>query len=262
MAIWQVIVSVQSAEYFITNTSNPDNAQFVNNLVSCTDFSLNGRQFKSEDSASISAKTRYKGYKQVTLGYLRKFYNIDLSGKPIKSDNAVVKEVDSVSLEDKMMSVTLIHNLLHLSIDNLKTVFADKSIALVCVDGAFKPETNTLGYAFTILISGTAYDESDKIITEAPTAVKAEMMAVKLALAKAYALGAKQVFLLYDCAQIYDILVHDKDYRCEDTIAYKNFIKTFQNLMSIHFVKVKGHSGIPLHTHVDVMSGLQVGRLI
>lgn len=165
---------------------------------------------------------------------------------------------DQFSMEDY-----LIHKILRLDINTLKDIFNDGEVALVCVDGAYKAGTGKSGYAYAIVTDGEIYMDSGLVKLDKPSSTKTEMIAVKHALSKVLALGINEVFLAYDCAYVTGVFeVKNISQCCSETKEYLKFIDLVSKVINIHWVKVKGHSGIPIHTQVDVAAGMRVGRII
>lgn len=160
----------------------------------------------------------------------------------------------------------LITMLLHLDIFELQRVFSDFSIALACVDGSFKE--GVMSYAYVMISGGKVVEDSDICLTEGKvirkiegTSTQAEFMSVRQAIAKAVALGVKDLIICYDCESVIST-ISGVALRTEEQKKFKTFVDTMGTMINLHFVKVKAHSGVPLHTRVDVLAGIQVGRTI
>lgn len=160
----------------------------------------------------------------------------------------------------------LITMLLHLDIFELQRVFSDFSIALACVDGSFKE--GVMSYAYVMISGGKVVEDSDICVTEGKvirkiegTSTQAEFMSVRQAIAKAVALGVKDLIICYDCESVIST-ISGVALRTEEQKKFKTFVDTMGTMINLHFVKVKAHSGVPLHTRVDVLAGIQVGRTI
>jgi ribonuclease HI len=161
---------------------------------------------------------------------------------------------------DSALSDALIKGLLRLDTSVLLDVFSTYDTAIACVDGAFKDGVQ--GYGFVLIAGGTCYRDSGTITNLCGSSIRAELMAVRQALAKAMAFGVKNLIVCYDCMAVTTSIESDSKSTLPEVVEYRKFYKVASELMNIKFVKVTGHSGVPLHTSADVMAGLRVGRII
>ena len=183
-------------------------------------------------------------------------------------DNVIMKNVSIAELPTYVTDINkqLITMLLHLDIFELQRVFSDFSTALVCVDGSYKE--GLMAYAYIMLTGGKVIEDAELCCTEGKllkkiegTSTQAEFMSVRQAIAKAAAIGVKDLIICYDCESIISTL-SGVSLRTAEQRQLKSFVDTMSTVVNLHFVKVKAHSGVPLHTRADVLAGIKVGRSI
>lgn len=258
-------------------------------------FKLRGDSFKTRDDAIKAAKIIYKGYSiyshvgDLLYGAAKNaktklnfdtlvrqepaFIPViaDISETQIKQEASLkpkaienVKENTDIDSEpalvqcDPLYFDAFVQRVLRLDVNELTHVLFDYDMAIACVDGAFKDKRS--GYAYVMIAGGTCYQDSAEFICENGNSTKAEILAAKQAIAKAAALGVKKLILCYDCSAIANSILSPNKSSIPEINEYKEFCRVMSELISIHFVKIKGHSGIPLHTKADVLAGIKVGR--
>lgn len=283
---WVIFVKGDNSLNIHSYTVLPIDAEKQIQHVTYLGYIQDNRTFDSKAGALMSAVKRYQGaeYKDYMVEGVKmgNKTSTTTSKTDIKNEDVEVlrentKEFDSntetvnktediealqesteeVEVDD-LLSYKLVSNILNLGVQSLKTIFRDRTLALACVDGAYKADTGRCAYAYVIIVNGEVYERSAEIHLNEASSTNAEIQGVRHVVAELVALGVKEAFLIYDCEYVRSVLKTKKS-KAHD---YIKFMKLFDNEIKLHWVKVKGHSGIPLHTQVDIAAGLCIGRTI
>ena len=181
-----------------------------------------------------------------------------------KATDEVTVVNDSTSTDIKLSEIDgeylstserLVLKMLNLGIVELKKMFSDDNIALLCIDGSYLPQTKNSGYAYSLIYNGEIIDMYGKCTKDCNSPIKAEGYALKRGLAHVSADGLREVYVVYDSL---DMMSKINDTSTE----LSKYVARITEGMTVHWIKVQAHTGIPVHTHVDVLSGMASGRKI
>ena len=190
------------------------------------------------------SSTAVEDYMSSILHYLEKF------DKQLDNNTMEIKFADDSDTDH--LAVQLICRAVLLPVETLKCLFTDRDIGLLCIDGSSTVQKS--GYAYSLIYNGQIRD----VYNECPEPVEslgAEIYALRYGLAAACATGLTELFIVYDCENMY----REANTPSSSLGACVN---SLSGTMRLHWIKVKGHSGVPIHTRVDVHSGLVTGRKI
>lgn len=140
------------------------------------------------------------------------------------------------------------------------------------VDGSFNPKTNVYGYGGFLVVKNLDTVNDKEIITKYPIQgcgneedmigmrnVSGEILGSTAAIKKAIELGLDEITIFYDYLGIEMWATGRWKRNKSGTKAYHKFIKHVQDSIDIHFVKVKGHTGIEGNEEADKMAKKAVG---
>lgn len=136
------------------------------------------------------------------------------------------------------------------------------------VDGSFNPNSNVYGCG-GFLIDQRSSDKKKYIIQgngsdeemSAMRNIAGEIMGSKMAIEKAISLGIKDITILYDYMGIEMWAKGLWQRKRKKTEEYYQYCQSVKDKIDIHFVKVKGHTGIPGNEEADKLAKESVGIL-
>ena len=143
---------------------------------------------------------------------------------------------------------------------NMEDVMPDNDYAFV--DGSFNIVTGVYGYGGFLVtkgerhvISGSGNDPQMASMRNVAGEVLGSMAAVK----EAVAMGLTDLTIYYDYMGIEMWATGAWKRNKQGTIAYYDFIQSVNDKISLHFVKVKGHSGVEGNEEADRLARLAAG---
>lgn len=135
-------------------------------------------------------------------------------------------------------------------------VKADKDSVIAYVDGSFNLEKKIYG-AGVVYITDQGEEEFYKVYDDAYHVhrnVAGEVKASELAIKKAIQDGKKQIYIHHDYQGIASRAQNERKANNDLTLSYKNFIEEAKKQITIHFIKVKGHSNDPYNDKADTLA--------
>lgn len=138
----------------------------------------------------------------------------------------------------------------------------DKDMPYAFVDGSFNPSTLVYGFGGYVFYNGEKYivqghDNNQEMASMRNVA--GEVLGSMAAIKKAMELGIKEIVIYYDYEGIRAWAVGDWKRNKVGTIAYYDFIQSVKNDISLHFVHVKGHTGVEGNEEADKLAKQSVG---
>ena len=130
------------------------------------------------------------------------------------------------------------------------------------VDGSYNDANRRYGYG-VVLVNGTnKYElngsDNDKDLVSMRN-VAGEILGCKVAVKKAIEFGIKELVIYYDYQGIECWATGTWKRNKSGTIAYYEFMQEVKDKITIHFKKVKAHSGVELNEAVDRLAKSAVG---
>ena len=139
--------------------------------------------------------------------------------------------------------------------DDLQSILETKPYAFV--DGSYNKDTKTYGFGGFLVengerhkIQGAGHDDDIASLWNVGGELSGAIEAIKLAIA----LELKEIYIIYDYLGI-EMWATGKWKRNKPvTEAYYRFIQDIKELIDVHFVKVKGHTGIDGNEEADKLA--------
>lgn len=130
------------------------------------------------------------------------------------------------------------------------------------VDGSFNIVTSVYGFGGFLVagkeryvLQGSGEDEDMVSMRN----VAGEILGSMAAMEKALALGLREITIYYDYLGIEMWATGGWKRNKTGTIAYYDYVQSIRDRLSIHFVKVKGHSGVEGNEEADRLAKEAVG---
>ena len=131
------------------------------------------------------------------------------------------------------------------------------------VDGSFNPATKVYGCGGFLYASADerhliqAHNDDEELATMRNVA--GEILGSTLAIEKALELGLKELTIYYDYEGIRHWAEGSWKRNKEGTIRYHEFVSSVKDKITLHFVHVKAHTGIPGNEEADCLAKEAVG---
>ena len=138
----------------------------------------------------------------------------------------------------------------------------DRSLPYAYIDGSFKPASGVYGYGGFINDGGRYYliqGTGSNPVFASEQNVAGEVIGALQAIWKAVNLGITEINLYYDYAGIEQWATGGWSAKTELPKRYHDAMQRITDRITIHFVKVKGHTGIEGNELADILAKEAVG---
>ena len=130
------------------------------------------------------------------------------------------------------------------------------------VDGSFNAVTSVYGYGGFLMAGGKRYELQGSGNDPAMAAMRnvaGEILGSMKAMGLAVSLGLPELTVYYDYMGIEMWATGSWKRNKEGTIAYYDYVQSIKDRLMLHFVKVKGHSGVEGNEEADRLAKQAAG---
>ena len=130
------------------------------------------------------------------------------------------------------------------------------------VDGSFNIATSVYGFGGFLVANGERYvlqGSGEEADMASMRNVAGEILGSMAAMKKALELGLREITIYYDYLGIEMWATGGWKRNKSGTIAYYEYVQSIRDRLTIHFVKVKGHSGVEGNEEADRLAKEAVG---
>lgn len=138
----------------------------------------------------------------------------------------------------------------------------DSKIAVSYVDGSYYDRTKEFSYGAVIAYQGEEYHFSEKVEDDSLVSMRnvaGEIKGAECAMRFAVEHHCEELYIYHDYEGIAKWCLGEWKTNKEGTKTYKAYYDTIKDLLSIHFVKVKGHSNDTYNDLADQLAKQALG---
>lgn len=147
--------------------------------------------------------------------------------------------------------------------EGLDTTSTEENLTVYAfVDGSFNPTTKVYGYGGFLVNNGRKYilqgSGNDPDMSSMRN-ISGEILGAKASIEKAIELELTELTIFYDYMGIEKWATGEWKRNKEGTKAYYEYVQSVKDIISIHFVKVAGHTGVEGNEEADRLAKESVG---